>query len=203
MRIFTRMSLSTALAAATWFGFASKTISAESKSPDLYSDARISFPVPEGGKVQRVERNTYLVFVGESFHYLMLRGEAEPEEMGRERTEMTRAEIEQHVGKPVRDEGAIITVGDVSEVTRHEIDGEAVYLFTHSATAVSEKEEESGTGYNTIGFGSVGRSSIWFQHTSTTRDDHPASILAFLKTVTFKESELAAAGESTFRALPY
>jgi hypothetical protein len=123
--------------------------------------------------------------------------------MGRERTEMTRAEIEQHVGKPVRDEGAIITVGDVSEVTRHEIDGEAVYLFTHSATAVSEKEEESGTGYNTIGFGSVGRSSIWFQHTSTTRDDHPASILAFLKTVTFKESELAAAGESTFRALPY
>lgn len=122
---------------------------------------------------------------------MMYRGASEPEDFGKQRTEASRTETTAKQGKPVDDGETVVTVGEISEVTRHEIDGEPVYLFTHSA--IAESEGESGTGYNTIGFGSVDGVAIWFQHTSATKDDHPGSILGFLESVTFRQGEEDAA----------
>ncbi|MEM9282740.1 MAG: hypothetical protein AAGA96_13005 [Verrucomicrobiota bacterium] len=165
----------------------SQSISTDPQSQDTFADALLSFPIPEGGTVQRAAENSYLVFFGEEMYYLMHRGAAEPDDFGRQRAEASRTETTANQGKPVDDGQSVVTVGEISEVTRHEINSDPVYLFSHAATA--ETEGESGIGYNTIGFGSVDGVAIWFQHTSARNDDHPRSVLGFLETVTFKQGE--------------
>ncbi len=168
----------------------SQSVATDSQSPGTFADGLISFPIPEGGTVQPAAENSYLIFFGEEMYYVMYRGAEEPEDFGRQRTQVSWKEITAKKDKPVDDGESVVTVGEISEVTRHVVDGDPVYLFTHSATA--ESEGESGTGYNTIGFGSVDGVSIWFQHTSARKDDHPGSVLGFLETVTFKQGEQGA-----------
>ncbi len=150
----------------------------------LFSDELISFPIPEGGSVKPAAESSYLVFFDEEMFYLMLRGEAEPEDFGRQRTEAARADAQSKSGKPIDDGESVVAITDISETTRHEVDGDPVYLFIHSANA--ESKEENWTGYNTVGFGSLNGNAIWFQHTSGNQAEHPSSILSFLESVTFQ-----------------
>jgi hypothetical protein len=165
----------------------SKPVSTAPQTSNTFADNLIAFPIPDGGSVQRAAENSYLVFFGEEMYYLMLRGAAEPEDFGRQRTEAARTETIAKQGKPINDGESVITVGEVSEVARHKIADDPVYLFTHSAAAKSKGE--NGIGYNTIGFGSVDGVAIWFQHTSASKDEHPGSVLGFLEGVTFKQGE--------------
>jgi hypothetical protein len=122
---------------------------------------------------------------GEEMYYLRLRGPAEKEDFGRQRTEASRADSISKKGVPTKDDGSTMTVIEVSDTSRHEVAGFPLYLFTF--TAAAEAEGETRTYYTTIGFGSVGRNAIWFQHTSANLATHPSQVLSFIEDLTFYE----------------
>ena len=186
---FTIFVTLTSLAFADEAGDAVKAQQDQQKSVlQEYSDARITFHVPKESTVKHIpEEQTYLVILKKTeLLYLRMRGAGEPETYAKQRTEFSRAATLAALGKTIKDGDDVLTVKEVSEVKKHAVDKDIVYLFTFFADATTEGE--SGGAYTTLGFGTIQGQSLWFQHTGSAKGDHPQAVVRFLETIKWQNN---------------
>jgi hypothetical protein len=168
------------------------------KKPKIFKDEHVSFPIPDGATVKPIPtENTYLVFCGEEMWYLRLRGKSEPEDFGRQRTEVARKETLKRMGVPMKDGDSTTTITAITEARRHMAAKSPVYLFTFTGRSVSKAE--TGDAHCTIGFGSIGKHAVWFQYTSRELRPHPSKALSFLESVSFSDGAQPGTGQPATR----